>query len=141
MYYQSLGAINNVPDQVGGGEYLPASMEDTGLTLLSPVLADSITMEDYRKDGLSIDFTGANTGEAASLSLPLLAYPGYTLTADGGVTLGEEAGYLTVTLPAGWQGSFSVRWTGFWFWRVADLISLVSLAATVVLWRRRRGRR
>lgn len=137
VYYQSLGAINNVPDQVGGGEYLPASMTDTGLTILPPQLPETVTLESYEKDGLSVRFTAVNSGEEAALTLPLLAYPGYRITGDGAV-LGEEAGYLTVTLPAGWQGEVTVRWAGFWYWRIADLISLLSIAATAVLLYRKR---
>lgn len=141
VYYQSLGAINNVPDQVGGGEYLPGTMENTDLTYLLPQFPAEVVPEAYNKEGLSLSLTARNEGGDASVTLPLLAYPGYTLTADGGAALGEKDGYLTLELPAGWQGSAGVRWTGFWFWRAADLVSLVSLAATAVLWRRRRGRR
>ena len=34
------------------------------------------------------------------------------------------------------SGSVQVRWTGMWFWRAADCISLLGIAATVVLYRK-----
>ena len=42
----------------------------------------------------------------------------------------------TQTVTDGWQGSVQVRWTGMWFWRAADCISLLGIAATVVLYRK-----
>ena len=43
-----------------------------------------------------------------------------------------------MVLPAGYSGTVTVRWAGFWYWRVFDLISLAGIAATVVFWVRRR---
>ena len=73
--------------------------------------------------------------------LPLYAYPGYALTETGsGAVLGRQQGYLAVTLPAGYSGTVTVRFAGFWFWRAADLVSLACiLACTGVYIRRRRA--
>ena len=49
------------------------------------------------------------------------------MTAADGAALTHKNGYLTVTLAPGWQGSVQVRWTGMWFWRAADCISLLAL--------------
>ena len=143
VYYQSIASIHTMAEQIGGGEYLPAEMENTGLELFSPLVPEGVTLDSYVKDGLRVELRAANgTDGEAAVTLPLLAYPGYTLTAAGepGARLSTSGtGYLTVVLPAGWQGSVTVRWTGLWFWRAADLFSLLALAATAVC--RRRSRR
>ena len=90
----------------------------------------------YRKDGLTVTMTGENHGGDAVVTLPLLAYPGYTLSGEG-AALSRQDGYLTVLLPAGWQGTVTVRWTGLWYWRLSDLVSLAAIAATVVVLRRK----
>ena len=53
------------------------------------------------------------------------------------MALSRQDGYLTVLLPAGWQGTVTVRWTGLWYWRLSDLVSLAAIAATVVVLRRK----
>ena len=84
-----------------------------------------------------IKLAAQNTGDTeASIRLPLFYYPGYHMTAADGAALTHKNGYLTVTLAPGWQGSVQVRWTGMWFWRAADCISLLGIAATVVLYRK-----
>ena len=70
--------------------------------------------------------------------LPLFAYPGYQLTATDGAVLGQQEGYLTVTLPAGWNGSAQIRFTGLWYWRISDAISLVGILLTLGGYRRAR---
>ena len=58
------------------------------------------------------------------------------MTAADGAALTHKDGYLTVTLAPGWQGSVQVRWTGLWYWRVADCISLIGIAAAIALYRK-----
>ena len=135
VYYMSLGSISTLEEQVGGGEYLPADMSDTGYLLTEPILPQDAELL-YKKDGLTVTLAGANQGEDAVVTLPLLAYPGYTLSGEGAV-LSQQDAYLTVLLPAGWQGTLTVRWTGLWYWRLADAISLAAIAATAVLVRRK----
>ena len=94
-------------------------------------------MTEYTKNGLTIQLAAQNTGDTeASIRLPLFYYPGYHMTAADGAALTHKNGYLTVTLAPGWQGSVQVCWTGMWFWRAADCISLLGIAATVVLYRK-----
>ena len=50
--------------------------------------------------------------------------------------LGEQDGLITVTVPAGYAGSVQVQFVGFWFWRLADLISLLGIAGMAVFCRR-----
>jgi len=138
--YMSLAAVDDLPGQVGGGEYLPTedtTTDDSVWGRLTPEADDGVELTEYTKNGLTIQLAAQNTGDTeASIRLPLFYYPGYHMTAADGAALTHKNGYLTVTLAPGWQGSVQVRWTGMWFWRAADCISLLGIAATVVLYRK-----
>ena len=138
--YMSLAAVDDLPGQVGGGEYLPTedtTTDDSVWGRLTPEADDGVELTEYIKNGLTIQLAAQNTGDTeASIRLPLFYYPGYHMTAADGAALTHKNGYLTVTLAPGWQGSVQVRWTGMWFWRAADCISLLGIAATVVLYRK-----
>jgi len=144
--YMSLASVDDLPGQVGGGEYLPGADEtndDSAWGNIDPVAGDGVTLTDYAKgDDLTVTLTAENTGSAAArIRLPLFAYPGYRLTGTDGAALTQADGYLEVELPAGWQGSVTVRWTGLWYWRVSDAVSALGIAASVVLYRRHKKRR
>ena len=136
----SLAAVDDLPGQVGGGEYLPTedtTTDDSVWGRLTPEADDGVELTEYTKNGLTIQLAAQNTGDTeASIRLPLFYYPGYHMTAADGAALTHKNGYLTVTLAPGWQGSVQVRWTGMWFWRAADCTSLLGIAATVVLYRK-----
>ena len=138
--YMSLAAVDDLPGQVGGGEYLPTedtTTDDSVWGRLTPEADDGVELTEYTKNGLTIQLAAQNTGDTeASIRLPLFYYPGYHMTAADGAALTHKNGYLTVTLAPGWQGSVQVRWTGMWFWRAADCISLLGIATTVVLYRK-----
>ena len=145
LNYMSLGSFGIKEDQVAGGEYMPYDLPDDGTTdydgleLSAP---EGVATADVVRGALSVQFTAENTtGSEATVLLPLYAYPGYALTDTGsGAVLGRQQGYLAVTLPAGYSGTVTVRFAGFWFWRAADLVSLACiLACTGVYIRRRRA--
>lgn len=146
--YMSLGSIGAdrsiKEEQLAGGEYLPYDLSDE----LSPAqfndtnfyFDEGVEAESYYRGQLSVSFTATNTNDGEStVVVPLFAYPGYEITDTAGTArLSRQDGYLTVVLPAGYSGTVTVRWAGFWFWRVADIISLAGIAATVVFRLRRR---
>ena len=142
--YQSLASIDNLAEQVGGGEYMPYGMADGSLNaweVTEPTFDDALTVSDYTFGTLEASFACTNASDQeATAVLPLFSYPGYRLTADDGATLGEQDGLIAVTLPAGYSGTVQVKFVGFWFWRLADLISLAGIVGTAVFCRRR-GRR
>ena len=149
-YYMSLGATGVArrvrEDQIAEGEYLPADLpEETALQTADVNLYfdDGVEVREAALGTLSVRFTAQNTtGETADVILPLYAYPGYKLSdTASGAALDRRDGYLVVTLPAGWDGTATVEFAGFWFWRAADLASLAGIAVMALCYRRsRRGR-
>lgn len=106
--YMSLAAVDDLPGQVGGGEYLPTedtTTDDSVWGRLTPEADDGVELTEYTKNGLTIQLAAQNTGDTeASIRLPLFYYPGYHMTAADGAALTHKNGYLTVTLAPGWQG-------------------------------------
>ena len=131
---------------MAGGEYLPYDRPDAiseeDYQGIDPVFPEGVSAQAVIRGALSVQFTAANSGEEpATVLLPLFAYPGYALTdSSGGAEMGRQDGYLTVTLPAGYSGTVTVRFAGFWFWRLADAASLVCIAGTLAAAVRRRRR-
>ena len=144
--YQSLSSLSPLKEQVAGGEYLPYDRPDAiseeDYQGIDPVFPEGVSAQAVIRGALSVQFTAANSGEEpATVLLPLFTYPGYALTdSSGGAEMGRQDGYLTVTLPAGYSGTVTVRFAGFWFWRLADAASLVCIAGTLAAAVRRRRR-
>ncbi len=146
--YMSLGAMGVASplkeSQLAGGEYLPYDLSDE----LTPAqfndtnfyFDEGVQAESYYRGQLSVSFTATNTNDTQStVVVPLFAYPGYELTdTAGSAQLSRQDGYLIVLLPAGYSGTVTVRFVGFWFWRAADLISLAGIAATLFVGLRKR---
>ena len=119
--------------QLGGAEYLPAGMdldETWNMTNLQ-YDADSVTVSDYSKAGVTAVFTAENhTDSEQSIIVPLVGYRDYHASANGQelpLTRAEN-GQLLLTLPAGFSGSVTVAFREPAYWRAAEAVSLLSLA-------------
>jgi hypothetical protein len=89
---------------------------------------EGVAISNFSKHYLQVGFHYA-TGEAQTVTLPLYNYPGYTAVLGNGQALSISDGenhMLALTLPAG-EGMVSVRYTGFWYYNVANFVSLGSL--------------
>lgn len=144
MSLASLGVSRSIKDdQLAGAEYLPYDLGDDApmqFNEISFLPTDGVEVQSSERGQLSATFTATNnTDSDGAVVVPLFAYPGYQLTDTAEVAaLSRQDGYLAVVLPAGYSGTITLRFTGFWFWHVFDLVSLAGVAATVVLWRRHR---
>ncbi len=143
VHYRSLASVDSMSGQVGGGEYLPAAWgEEDPWAHNEPEFPDGVTVLNRLRSGDSLTVTLQNgTGAAVTGRLPLLDYPGYRLQSGGaGVSLGQADGFVTLTVPAGWQGTVVVDWAPLWYWRAADIASLLGIAAMAACALRRRQR-
>ena len=109
-----------------------------------PRVYGGAVIEDYEKQGTNIRFHAEGEGAEGYVLLPLLAYKGYGLKSSDG-SLGAEYlnegpdAVLQVTIPEGFSGDIEVWFQGFWYWRLAEAVSAVTMA--VLLWYIWRGRR
>ena len=121
---------------VANGEYL--FVENSAMAIIDqqPVPADetAVSIISYEKKNSRISMECENlSGEVQPVKVSFLDYKGFVVTDK---TTGEkldttcdEQHILTVLLPAGYQGTVQVCFRQPWYWRVAEIVSLVVLIA------------
>lgn len=120
-----------------GAEYLPI---DTQLPLSyhDGVPSEGVTVTAYKKENL--DTVTELTVEEGSgeywLELPMLLYKGYKAKdAETGQSFEVTAGdnhVVRVLLPAGYSGTVHTWYAGIWYWRAAEVISLLFFAYIII---------
>ncbi|MBQ2804090.1 MAG: hypothetical protein IJF07_09365, partial [Lachnospiraceae bacterium] len=122
---------------VAGGEYLPYGSDPELFVQRDPVTEGDVVVNDYEKDGLHIKISCSNQGAGeGAMELGLLYYKGYQAkdmeTKEAfPVYMGNNC-VVGVTIPANYQGTIEVEFVSPWYWRVAELISVVVFAAFCV---------
>lgn len=91
-----------------------------------------MVVESSEQKGITLVVRGKNTGTADSfVTTPLLYYPYYhaeNIETGEELPIGSGANHmLQVQVPAGFEGSFRVYYREPWHWRLAELVSLLSL--------------
>lgn len=125
---------------VVSGEYIPVDSEGkddvSQCTDLVTYNTDEISVEDWHREKGAVIVTATNyTDQTSQVEVPLLFYKGYQAITDGGEQLQilPGASYrISVSVPAGFSGSFSVKFREPWYWRLCEWISLVTLIGMVV---------
>lgn len=120
---------------VAGGEYVPYVLsEDVNamLTYRDPSVSDNVEMSAYSKDGIHVTFDAVNNSDSEGyVMLPLLNYKGYkAVNKNTKEKLNITTGSLydvVVTIPAGYNGTVETKYVGMWYWRVADVVSLIAI--------------
>lgn len=107
-----------------------------------------MTVEAFEKENLNTLTTVTTSAEDGDhyIDLPMLLYKGYHAkdAATGEVfpvTVGEN-GHVRAILPAGYQGTVKVWYSGMWYWRVAEGITFLFwafvIAGKIVQWKKLR---
>ena len=91
-------------------------------------------MERLTREGTYNVFYVKAGSEGGTVELPLINYKGYHVTDDNGNEYEIHDGtidLISVDLPAGFDGNLTTRFIEPWYWRVAELISLLMLIYTI----------
>lgn len=130
---------------VGNGEYLLQEVESFGLDLYyhDPVAEEGLSWSSFVQKGTKIKMNIKNeTDQMKAVELPLMGYKGYgvksfeVIDCPEGVpvisnTVGAH-GDLRVEVPAGFEGGIEVFYQGFWFFRLAELVSVLSILTILI---------
>ena len=126
---------------VVNGEYIP--VDSDGKSNLSQCIdqitydADVISVEDWHREKGAVIVKATNlTNQASQVEVPLLFYKGYWAVTDGGEQLQIRPGAsyrISVSVPADFSGSFSVKFKEPWYWRLCECISFFTLMGIIVL--------
>lgn len=116
-------------------EYLIAGTDIETLVPEHVVCTDNINYSDYLKNRTTIEFTCENTNDADGyMELPLLWYKEYTAYDAAGEKFLLEPGnnnVIRVSIPGGYYGTVTVEYRHPVSWRIAEMISLLTLAGFV----------
>ncbi len=139
--YGESGVYILLPDGYGnssvmGAEYLPEGTSKDYEDFNEPSATDGVEILDWRREKGSIYVAVNNaTSEEASVSVPFLCYRGYrAYDADNGIsfnTVKDGNGFVSFTVPSGYQGEVSVFYREPILWRLCELVSVLTLAGLV----------
>lgn len=122
---------------ISGREYLPYGADPTQFVHRNPYSDSNIVIQDYEKDALTVTMHCENTGvEKGLVTLPLLYYKGYeawdVVTGEPlKVVVGDNFN-VAVEIPAGYVGAVETGFVSPWYWRVAEVVSVVFFAGLCV---------
>lgn len=130
------------------GEYLLASTEilDPIYTAQAEAVSGGAEFRYGKERGvgyLQVNWTGP---EGAVVEVPIFAYRNYQVedsTSGDALPVSEGSeGRIAVTLPGGYQGTVEIRYVPPFYWHIAEIVSLASLAVMLLCaFREKRGSR
>ena len=120
---------------ISGEEYLIYGTDSSALSFAKPKADEGIGISEYEKKGLRATFFCENSSDTqGTVKLPILLYKGYQASGDGGepLEITDDGSHLPgVSVPAGYSGRITVKFTEPWYWRAAELITLAVVVAFV----------
>ena len=126
---------------VVSGEYIP--VDSDGKDDLSQCIdqitydAESVSVENWYREKGAVIVTATNfTDQTSQVEVPLLFYKGYQSISDSGEQLQILHGTsyrISVSVPAGFSGSFSVKFKEPWYWRLCEWVSFFTLIGIIIL--------
>lgn len=120
------------------GEYALQDIRYEVVTeIFEPRSFDGVQVTDYEKEWTNIKLSVTNDNTEGYVLLPLQNYKGYAVSSEDGVISNEqlqmgEHAVVRVNIPANYSGTIMVQYKGFWYWRIAELISLITAGYFVV---------
>lgn len=129
---------------ISGAEYLIEGTKLEKLTFTRPKTGKEAEILDYEKSYFRTKLRCANKGGNDSyVDLPILLYKGYrAVNTDTGEEMDLCAGennVIRVIIPAGFEGSLEVDFVSPVYWRISELISvLTAVMLCAAFWHRRR---
>lgn len=123
-----------------GWEYLLVGTELTDLD--GSTKTQDVLVQDVARNKTTFTFWADSSHSEAGgfVELPVLHYKGYVATCNGTkLTLSTGSNNVVrVEIPSGLSGLVTVRFVQPLYWRIADVISLLSFVLTIVFFARRR---
>ena len=111
--------------------YLPIGAKETrdGFVIEKKATTAEVEQIEKTENGVILQYT-AGMGEDGIIELPLLYYPVYGIKEGAGTLFKTENGMLGIQVPAGSSGTIRVAVQEPLHWRLAELVS----AVTVLVW-------
>lgn len=114
----------------------------------APVAEEGLNWSDYKQEGTNVSiWLQNNIGRVGYIEIPLIGYKGYELDIEGSGEMPYIAaergahGDLRIAVPAGYEGVVKIYYKGFALFRVAEIISVISILITAVWYFYRKGKK
>lgn len=127
----------NVNYGSSNNEYLPAGSNVSIFIAAKEVTGnENLAIGEMAKNGTELTVHLTNFGGEETASIPYVYYPGYEarcVETGEKLAVGSTADDLVgVTVPEGFSGTIEVSFEGFWYWHLADWLTVIGIAAYVV---------
>lgn len=103
---------------------------------------DAVSLEEWHREDAALMVSLTNhSNQISQVEVPLLLYQGYQAVTDKGEQLQMQPGKssrISVSVPPSFQGSFRLEFKEPWYWRVCELISLLTAAGVMVIYFKRK---
>lgn len=121
---------------ISGAEYVIEGTNDSLLTFENPFCSDGVTIDSYQKKNLHITAHCTNNSkEQGYVDMPLLLYKGYqAYNTDTGEALPlcyDDNNQMRVLLPGNFSSNIEIQFVSPIYWRIAEVISLLTLLALI----------
>ena len=145
-YYELYNEESMGSGYISGAEYLIEGTDANQVTYSDAVAGPGVEIREYRKEYLEAKLQCINGQKTESyIDFPMLFYKGYqAVCKDTGEKLDVCAGennVVRVLLPEGFEGEIMVSFVSPVYWRVSELVSLLTMASLAVMWRKIRNER
>lgn len=141
---EDLSEINTV-QAISGGEYSIVLPDEEGYvyefdpytkTMPDKAVSDDVEISGYSRSGTNHHMTVKAGENGGCITLPMFCYKGYKVestgnivTTDNLVKKNSELWYLEI--PAGYSGEINIKYAGFWYWRLAEAVSIISFVLMI----------
>lgn len=131
---------------ISGAEYLVEGTDKDKLTFADAVAGEGVDILAYQKDYLKVDMTCVNnTGAESYVDVPLLLYKGYRIVdAESGQEMQLSPGennVIRILIPANYEGRIKLDFVSPIYWRISEVITLVTIIILFVVGRKYRRKR
>lgn len=124
-------------DAIGHGEYLPAQTPEDFDADTAVIAGENFEILSERRSAGTCIVEGSNLSEEETyVDIPFLPYKGYMCRDNAtnerlAVSL-DIPGKVRVRIPPHYHGTFAVAYKEPWYWRISELVSLLTVLAGIV---------
>ncbi len=123
---------------VSGGEYLYENADTSDYTDSISDIGAGVIIDDSKRMSNEMVVNLKNTSASEqTIEIPLILYKGYKAN---DINTGKElyisdgkSHRIKLHIPVGYEGEVDVKFREPWYWRIAELISLISLLSGVIM--------
>ncbi len=122
---------------LSGREYLPLGTDESLLKAGRVIASEGISCKDFKKDHAGVELYCEN-GSAADgyVELPLLYYRGYQAgdreTGERFTVSDGDNHVVRVEVPGGYQGEIYTSFVSPWYWRAAEIVTVIAWCCFLV---------